>query len=103
MSSGWTAVLVAVALTAAGPAAADTVCRANELGTVRCPDPGLRPMPRPIYRQPVQGLDRVRAKPEIDNPNPDFIGSQDLNRLGDVLTGGSVGAGSCSTDTLGNM
>ncbi len=104
MSRLWLAVMTAMTLAAAGPAPAQIACSPNALGTVRCPNVGVVPPPRPIYRKPVQGLDRVRAKPELENPNPDFVPSQELNTLGEILTeGGGVGNGSCRSDALGNM
>jgi hypothetical protein len=97
----WSAMLAA-ALAAAPAAEAEVVCRPNTLGTVNCPATGVRPLPRPPYR-PVQAIDRVRAKPEVGAPAPDFVPAYRTNRLGTTLLDDGAGRTVCRPDTLGNL
>lgn len=104
MPGFWAALLILAAFAAGGPVAADTVCRPTALGAIGCPDPGPRPQPRPIYRQPVQALDRVQRLPEVAAPAPGFVPSRETGKLGgNVLTDRDVGIGRCRPDTLGNL
>ena len=98
------AALLVVFAAAHVPAAAQTaVCRPNQLGSVACPGP-QRPVPRPIYRKPVQALDRLRAKPEVKDPYPAFIPSRETRRLGGAtVTDQPLGPSLCRPDTLGNL
>src|SRR5689334_16948760 len=73
------AALAALALAGPGPAAAGTLCRPDTLGSVLCPV--APPPPRPIYRRPVQALDRVGAEPPARNPAPAFVPARDVDRL----------------------
>jgi len=94
------AVMIGAAVATAVPAAAADVCRANTLGTVNCPAPP--PKARPIYRAPVQALDRVRARdrqPETET----FIPAYRTNRLGGIVIDGGGAAGRCRADVLGNL
>ncbi len=94
--------LAALALGGPGPAAADTLCRPDTLGSVICPV--APPPPRPIYRRPVQALDRVAAEPPARNPAPAFVPAREVDRLGgQTMTGQSVRTGLCRPDTLGNL
>jgi hypothetical protein len=84
--------------------AADTMtCRPNALGTVSCPDDGARPKPRPIYRAPVQALDRVEQKAATKNRPDTFIPSRETRRLGGTLMLERGLTGPCRKDTLGNL
>ncbi len=101
VTRGFTAVLIALSL-AAGTAAADVVCRPNTLGNQFCPV--APPPPRPIYRRPVQALDRVMAEPPARNPAPVFVPSRETDRLGNqVITDQNLRTGICRKDTLGNL
>ena len=75
--------LAVAALAAALPAAAQVVCRPNQLGTVSCPA-GPRPAPRPPFdKPPVQALDRVREAPAAE-PERGFIPARRTRGLGGV-------------------
>ena len=85
-------ILLATVMLAAGvsPAAAQSTCRANRLGTVTCPAPP--PEPRPILEADTQALDRVRRAAEADAERPALIPSWRVDRLGVTRTGpGEVG------------
>ncbi len=85
------------------PAAAEVVCRPDHLGTVSCPDVTLRPKPRPIYRRPVQALERVRAEPEARDPSPGFVPARKTRALGGTLLLENGLTGPCRPDMLGNL
>ena len=96
------AALAGLALAGPGPAAADTLCRPDTLGSVLCPV--APPPPRPIYRRPVQALDRVAAEPPARNPAPAFVPARETERLGgQVITDQDIRTGLCRADTLGNL
>ena len=91
-----------LALAGAGPAGADTLCRPDTLGSIICPV--SPPPPRPIYRRPVQALDRVAAEPPARNPAPAFVPARETERLGgQVITDQDIRTGVCRADTLGNL
>ena len=94
------AALAVVALVAAVPAAAGTVCRPNQLGTVSCPA-GPRPAPRPSFDEPVQALERVREAPAAE-PERGFIPARRTRTLGGIRPGKDV-VGPCRPDRLGNL
>ena len=98
----WMALAAAwLAVAAATPAAAEVVCRPNTLGTVSCPAASPRPMPRPLFGEPVQALDRVRARGQ-EAEGTEFIPARRTNRLGGIAADGG-GADYCRADTLGNL
>ena len=93
------------------PAVADeVVCRADALGSVRCPAappaPVFGPMPRPgglpQAREPVQGLDRVRARTRQPQ-GESFVPARRTRTLGGTVLREGGGASSCRPDTLGNL
>jgi hypothetical protein len=94
---------VVVALAFAGEADADTkTCRPNTLGNQACPV--APPPPRPIYRQPVQALERVLRQPEVGSQAPAFVPSRETGRLGNqTITDQNLRTGICRKDTLGNL
>jgi hypothetical protein len=96
-------VAVVAALAFGGSAApADTVCRPNTLGNQFCPV--TLPPPRPIYRRPVQAIERVLRAPEPRNPAPVFVPSRETERLGNqTITDKNLRTGICRKDTLGNL
>ena len=96
-------ILMAGLLAATSPAAAQTVCRPNALGTVTCPAPP--PEPRPILRANTQALDRVRRSAAAAEQAPGLIPAWRSNRLGITPTapGEIDGASHCRADSLGNL
>lgn len=90
-------------MTLPGPAAAELMCRPDALGTVSCPGDGPRPMPRPIYRQPVQALDRVGAKADARREPDRFVPSRETRRLGGTMLLKEGLSGPCRPDMLGNL
>jgi hypothetical protein len=87
---------------AGGPARADVACRPNTLGNQFCPV--TPPPPRPIYRRPVQALERVLRAPEPRSPAPVFVPSRETDRLGNqTITDRDLRTGICRKDTLGNL
>jgi hypothetical protein len=92
--------LTTAALLGATPAAAQAVCRPNQLGTVSCPA-GPRPAPRPEFDAPVQALERVREAPE-GPPERGFIPARRTRGLGGVRPESDV-VGPCRPDRLGNL
>lgn len=95
------AILVLLPLPAAS---ADTMtCRPNVLGSVSCPDWGDRPKPRPIYRKPVQALDRVERKAAAREQAGRFVPARKTDRLGGTMILERGLSGPCRRDTLGNL
>jgi hypothetical protein len=87
---------------AGGPAQADVACRPNTLGNQFCPV--SPPPPRPIYRRPVQALDRVMREPNVGSQAPVFVPSRETGRLGNqTITDQDLRTGICRKDTLGNL
>jgi hypothetical protein len=87
---------------AGGPARADVACRPNTLGNQFCPV--TPPPPRPIYRKPVQALDRVMREPKVGSQAPTFVPSRETGRLGNqTITDQDLRTGICRKDTLGNL
>lgn len=83
---------------------ADTqTCRPNALGSVSCPDAGSRPRPRPIYRAPVQALDRVEERAAARRQPETFVPSRETRRLGGTTTLPSGLSGPCRANMLGNL
>ena len=94
--------VLAVSLALAPLAAADTVCRPNDLGSVRCPVPP--PPPRPLLRADTQAIDRVRQKPAPELKAPVFVPARRTNRLGSTQVDPAEGPVTlCQPDRLGNM
>jgi hypothetical protein len=93
----------AIAVGAAGPASADTVCRPTELGTLRCSGPAVRPEPRPVYRSDVQALDRVRGAIDAGEHDERFVPARETDRLGGNTISDRPVAGPCRPDRLGNL
>lgn len=98
----WTVLAaVSIAFAAAMPAVAEVVCRPNTLGAVSCPAASPRPMPRPLFGEPVQALDGVRERGR-EPEGTEFIPARRTDRLGGIVTDGG-GADYCRADTLGNL
>lgn len=97
------AILLFMAMALPSQAADTMTCRPNALGTVSCPDDGARPKPRPIYRAPVQALDRVEQKAATKNRPDTFVPSRETRRLGGTLMLERGLTGPCRKDTLGNL
>ncbi|MFT3973634.1 MAG: hypothetical protein QM699_09350 [Amaricoccus sp.] len=96
--------LAAVLLLSLPASGADTMtCRPDALGTVSCPADGVRPRPRPIYRAPVQALDRVEAE-AAGRSRPDaFVPARETRRLGGTMILERGLSGPCRPDMLGNL
>ena len=95
------AVMLVVSL-AGGTAQAETTCRPTTLGNQFCP--GSPPPPRPIYRRPVQALERVAREPQVGSQAPAFVPSRETGRLGNqTITDQNLRTGICRKDTLGNL
>jgi hypothetical protein len=58
-------------------------------------------MPRPLFGEPVQALDRVRARGQEPEAT-EFIPARRTDRLGGITIDGG-GADFCRADTLGNL
>ncbi len=103
------AVMLALVLSAAGPAAAqeaaDTVCRGTALGGTTCAATAPRPEPRPPNFEPPRGLDAVRVKPDPDLQAPTLIPARRTNSFGQTRLGPGDGGlgGPCRRDALGNL
>ena len=99
----WRMALIGAALVAATPSAARTVCRPDSLGSVVCREAAPRPMPRPVYRSAVQGLDRVQERPRPSDSEREFIPARRTRGLGSILPDAPAGPGLCRADALGNL
>ena len=99
----WRMALIGAALMAATPSAARTVCRPDSLGAVVCRETVPRPMPRPVYRSTVQGLDRVQERPRPDDGEREFIPARRTRGLGSIQPDPPAGPGLCRADALGNL
>ncbi|HVL20449.1 MAG TPA: hypothetical protein VM422_05615 [Amaricoccus sp.] len=98
------AVLLALVLTPAAAFAAEEItCRPNALGAISCPGDTPRPKPRPIYRAPVQALDRVEAKAAARRQPDRFVPARETRRLGGNVTLERGMSGPCRPDMLGNL
>lgn len=95
----------ALVLAISPPAAAAelTVCRPDALGSVSCPGDGPRPKPRPIYRAPVQALDRVEGRAAARQTPETFVPSRETRRLGGTMMLERGLSGPCRPDALGNL
>lgn len=98
------ALVLALLLAPAATFAADEiVCRPNALGAVACPGDTPRPKPRPIYRAPVQALDRVESKAAARRQPDRFVPSRETRRLGGTVILERGMSGPCRPDMLGNL
>ena len=87
----------------AAAAADDVTCRPNALGAVACVGDAPRPKPRPIYRAPVQALERVDGKASARRVPDRFVPARETRRLGGNVTLERGMSGPCRPDMLGNL
>ena len=100
----WRMALVGAALMAATPSSRrDGLPRRTSLGAVVCRETAPRPMPRPVYRSTVQGLDRVQEPPRPDDDAREFIPARRTRGLGSFQPDRPAGPGLCRADALGNL
>lgn len=81
-----------------GAGEAQTVCRPNALGGLRCAE---RPMPRPPDLDVRRSLGTAVGKPAAP-PGGAFVPARDTKRLGSTVTDQRL-PGTCRPDQLGNL